>query len=64
MRVKCIQKMGDELFKEIYMLMKEAHRGKLEERQLQEELKSRYSKKELELSMDVAQLLYLEETER
>ena len=64
MRVKCIQKMGEELFNEMYMLMKEAHRRNLEERQLQEELKSRYSKKELELSMDVAQLLYLEETER
>lgn len=64
MRIKCVQKMGDELFKEMYMLMKEGHRRKLEERQLQEELKSRYSKKELELSMDVAQLLYLEETER
>ncbi len=55
--------MGHELFKEMYGVMKDAQRRNLQERQVQEELKSRYSKKELELSMDVAQLLYLEEME-
>ena len=39
--------------------MKSAHKNKMTESQLQSKLKDKYSKKEFELSMDVAQLIYL-----
>ncbi len=56
--------MGEQLFEEMYEFMKDAQRKNMQERQVQEQLKNRYSKKQFQLSMDIAQLLYLEEMDR